>query len=591
MSLVVNDGNNLIDIALSNTIDKLGSFGIKIEGHHSLAIKLIIQHLNSGLKGELRPSYYLSSLAPGSGKTEAISGFIKAWKSNGFKPEGGILICLQSKNQIMSLIKRLGLEDSDFSVLTKDEALNSLGSGSSKIDIVPVLITTQQMIVSRLKDRSFAKASDFFHLGKPRSLRVWDETFALAQPVRVDAASLYSLAVKVGQLDRSFSEALMAFAHELTNAVIGSPVSLPMDLGKYAKRILSLNKDNKEQGRSELGARYVSTLDALTIGGGCTLLLDSYGGRGGGLTLIGAGKPLPDDFTPAIIFDASGSVRGTYDLMDKAKGNLIRLPSPEYSYRNMDLRIWWTSCGKDTMRDGHANRPIFKGIAEAIETKPDDEWLVIGDKAKPNDTDVLKEIRAALSEGKAYNIQYVHWGVHAATNDYAHIKNVIVVGSHLYSNADYDALAIAVKGDDASPQGDEGRKILKVSEAQHNLLQGIMRSNARNAAGGVCGECTVYVIASPVISEEAFRKTFPGARITMWKERVKNFSKEAERLLAYVDEQLMSVKVIKKGRACKAVGVNPKSLSAMLNRPGVVSAFKWRGISWDYNNFRKVDNV
>lgn len=591
MFLVVNDGDNLIDTALINTINKIGSYSVKIEGHQSLAIKNIIQHLNFGLKGELKPSYYLSSLAPGSGKTEAISGFIKAWKSNGFKPEGGILICLQSKNQITSLIKRLSLDESDFSVLTKDESLNKLGSGSGKIDIVPVLITTQQMIVSRLKDRSFTKVSDFYYLGKPRSLRVWDETFALSQPVRVEVASLYSLAVKVGQLDRSFSEALMAFANELTNAVIGSPVPLPMDLGKYAKRIVSLNRDNKEQGRSELAARYVSTLDALAIGGGRTLLLDSYGGRGGGLTLIGAGKPLPDDFAPAIIFDASGSVRGTYDLMEKAKGNLIRLPSPAYSYLNMNLRIWWTSCGKDTMRDGHANRPIFKGIVEAIETKPDDEWLIIGDKAKPNDVDVLKEIRASLPAGRVYKIQYVHWGVHAATNDYAHIKNVIVVGSHLYSNADYDALAIAAKGGDASAQGDEERKLLKVSEAQHNLLQGIMRSNARNATGGVCGECTVYVIASPVISEEAFRKTFPDAQITMWKERIKNLSKEAELLLAYVDEQLKSVKVVKKGQARKAVGINPKSLSAMLNRSGVAAAFKWRGISWDYNNFRREGNV
>ncbi|WP_156361333.1 hypothetical protein [Sphingomonas sp. Leaf257] len=590
MSSVINETNRLTGDAIGNTVSKLNGYGIKLSLEQYESLNIIAELLHSGLNGDLKPSYYLSSLPPGSGKTESISGFIKAWKSNGFKPEGGILICLQSKDQIASLVKRLELDESDFSVLTKDDILNDLGSGSNKIDIVPVLITTQQMIGSRLKDRTFTAASDFYYLGKPRSLRLWDETFALAQPVRLEITSLYSLADKVVLLDRSFSEALTAFSSGLMNDMVGKFVTLPLDLGRYAKHMLAINQANQSRGQPGLAMRYVRTLEALATGGGRSLLLGSYGGLGGGLTLVGASRPLPDDFAPAIIFDASGSVRGTYELMEKAKGNLIRLPSPAFSYRNMDLRVWWTSCGKDTIRDPHASRPIFKAIAEAIETKPDDEWLIIGDKAKPNGLDVFHEVKESLPIGRTCKLHYIHWGIHAATNEYSHIRNVIVLGSHLYSNADYDALAIAAKGGDPSSVEDEERAYLKVSEAQHNLLQGIMRSNARNAVSGVCGECTVYVIASPVISAEAFRKTFPGAQITKWKERINNLSEEAKLLLEYVANHLKSASFIKKGQACRAVGINPRSLSGMLNKPSVMNAFKLRGIKWDYNNFR-VNNA
>lgn len=173
---------NITDSAYTKLIKQLSVTGSNLDSYSASCFRVLMDHFDRGLNGLLNPSFYLSSIPPGYGKTEAIVSFVKAWKDADFNPKGGILIGLQSKDQISSLVKRLGLSKPEVGILTKDDAINDLGSGVNLIGGAPVLITTQQMIASRARDRSFLKVADFFYRGVPRDLRLWDESFLMRWP-------------------------------------------------------------------------------------------------------------------------------------------------------------------------------------------------------------------------------------------------------------------------------------------------------------------------------------------------------------------------------------------------------------------------
>jgi hypothetical protein len=575
---------DIADSAYAKLINQLSINGSNLDSYSESCFRLLMDHFDRGLNGLLDPSFYLSSIPPGYGKTEAIVSFVKACKDAGFNPKGGILIGLQSKDQISSLVKRLGLSKSEVGILTKDDAINDLGCGIDKINEAPVLITTQQMVASRTSNRSFVKAADFFFEGSARSLRVWDESFLISQPVMMKVDSLHSLYGALRVNDRFFAERLAIFASGLTAEKAGSLFSVDNELSRIAAAKLNADQDARKRGRPHLPDAIVPTLDAVRAAGGRALLLAPYGGENSGLTLIGAGRPLPDDLAPAIILDASGHVRGTYDLMEKAKDNLVRLPSPQGDYRNLELHVWRTGCGKDVLRDMEANWPIFRGIADAIMTKPGEEWLILGkkDEVEGDKFGILALTLASLSKEFCGKLHYVHWGAHMSTNAYAHIRNVVVVGAFPYGNAGYDALAAAATGDD--PLKGNGRPLM-VSEAQHNLLQGVLRSNARKSVNGVCGEAIAYLIVSPVINDEALCRTFPGAQLIPWKKRINPLSAEATGLVDYLKNNLAVGASIAKGAACDAIGINRKSLSKMLGKRALQKALDRIGVKATHKTF------
>jgi hypothetical protein len=364
-----------------------------------------------------------------------------------------------------------------------------------------------------------------------------------------------------------FADQVVGFASPITPDKKGGVFTIPVALAGTASALLNQHKERQRWGKGLLTPRHVLTLQAIIKGSGRALTLGSYGGQSG-LILIGAGKPLPADFAPAIILDASGRVRGTYKLWEENGGNLVRLDPAVNDYGAMRVLLWRVGCGKDALRDDTLNWPIFRAVADAIMTKPDEEWLIIGDKEEEGEHgfSAFTLIKKALPPTMGIKLHYVHWGRHMATNAYAHIRNVVVVGSHLYGNAGYDALAAAALGGDARLLESDNQRSLMMSEYQHNLLQGVMRSNARNARNGICGEATVYVVASPAVSAAAIRETFPGCILEIWKETPPSLSAKAERLLDTVVSYFLTAKSdrMKKGDAVTRAGINRKSLGSRL---------------------------
>lgn len=560
--------------------------------------KELFSALYDSASGKAVPSYYLASFDPGVGKTEAIVAFVKTWEESGFNPRGGILIAVETLSQVQSYVDRLGLKPSDFACFTSDAGLNRLGLGSAYRNMAKVVITTHSMIKSRVGEQvvrdarggftkkvvKFEDADDFHYLFSKRKLVVWDEAFIPAKPISVSIHALAGLVSRFEHLGGGLPDDIADLVAAVSAGAVGAEFHVPPSFVK-AK---ALSGGGTLPDGSPVADDDARTLDAIARASGRTLVLKKYGGTSS-LRLVGAASPLPPDFGPVVILDASGRVRGTYKVMERC-GVLTRLPVVRNDYRNMHLHFWHTPCVKATLRDPLKAAGLFDAVAEAIQRRSDEEWLVIGPKPQTagRGLDVMREIGLRLPGG-AIAINYVHFGKHTATNDYAHIKNVIILGSHILPDAAYDALVTASNNGDHLALSDAERNEFIEAEATHNVLQAVLRANGRNSAGGIAGGCNVHVALSLNISAGICQEAFPGCEFDMWK-RSASLSPEVIRLADVIDDHFTKtgdIKISKKD-ACKLAGIKISSLPKMLKRDSVRMLLASKRIEREHHNFVRM---
>ena len=290
----------------------LSTFGSSLSPEAHTAISALLSTLEAGLWGELPPSYYLSSIDPGTGKTLAVSKFLKAWKDAGFLPASGVLVCVSRLTEIVAYLVSSGLSQDDVAVLTSGASINALGCSVDRHDQAPVMFTTQQRIGYRARKASMAELDGFFFKGAPRALRIWDESALLGENLTVRADELGALLGPLRSAQPHYVEQLKGFIKSIWAAEPGAAIAVPDALG-VSKGAAGLSPDRK------------ATLSTLSRLAGSEVRLVDVGK--GDVRLAGSAQQLPVDFAPAIILDASGRVRETYKLWEERKGGLVRLPS------------------------------------------------------------------------------------------------------------------------------------------------------------------------------------------------------------------------------------------------------------------------
>lgn len=585
---------NLVRATLQNLYETFNRLGLKPSHSSYHAFNQLADILVKGLTGKLDSSFYLSSLDPGVGKTQIICTFIQTWKQKGFKPSGSVLIAVSSKEQINDLVRRMSLDDGDYACLTSDNSINVLGLGKDHSRKAKVLFTTQQMILSRCGDKkAFDKESSFFYENGPRNLRIWDESYLPSEPVSISITNMMGLSGMLTYLANDLANKLAELGSGLTSDKVGQVFCIAKGLADLARKA----KAALVASGTSLHKRQAYALESLIRAGGQELRLKDYGGSSS-LTLVGHGRTIPADFAPAIILDASIRVRGTYALWEAAGAKVTRLDTVVNDYQNLRLRYWRTACGKGVLSNPDTNRSIFRNIAKAIETKPTEEWLIIAgmddpyaihkDEEEREKASTLGLIRRSLPEGIAATVRlsFVHWGRHMATNAYSHIKNVIVIGAWDYGNKGRDALAAASIGNLATTIPEDASEGLLASEYKHNLLQGLMRSNARNAKEGVCGECDAYVIVSTNTPITVFKENFPGCDLSAWIEKPRPLGQGKQRLLnALVAWSGKGVASVQKKTIVLEAGIDTNSLSKILSDRVFQEALAAKGISTNTRYF------
>ena len=141
------------------------------------------------LRGEADQKFFLSSQDPGCGKTTAIATLLPEILKDKNYRQKGVIIFLPTFREIKEFIQATGLGPSDLATLTTD-----LGLGERQ-DLflptsAPILLTTQQMLLSRCSGRRFETVRDFWFNGSVRQLRIWDESILPAEGVTVTADEL-----------------------------------------------------------------------------------------------------------------------------------------------------------------------------------------------------------------------------------------------------------------------------------------------------------------------------------------------------------------------------------------------------------------
>lgn len=569
-----------------NTVRPLGTLGVseeafellqdlqKSRGSHSdpasiEALQAALKKMEDLLQDQTISAgrlYYLSSLDPGKGKTEAVCQFLKAWKSRGFPGMSGVLIALSRREEIRSYIKRAGLSHADYAVLVeRTHDLN--GWGRARRDTAPVLFTTQAMIRSRCRHRdSFEKLTQFHYLGRPRSCRIWDETMVPAEPVALRLDTLLRLLEPLRPVAPSIAERLATFIAEADNAAAGSEITAPMAFAEV-RDITVLEGELKDRW---------ATLRVLADQKLIVTKSNLYG-----VELVASQDALPEDFAPALILDASGRVRETYRVWEATSGDLVRLPSATNDYSNLTVHHWHEAASRSALIEPNHRDRVLKKVAELIDASPSEEWLVVHHMAK-GDLDIERELRGRI-EGDSSRLSFLHWGNHHGTNAYRHIEKVIVLGPWSYPKSLYLGQFLASGGDSvaSSTQRDPPVQRIREGEHRHNLLQAICRTSVRNSSKGHCGKCEVYVIGKLGARGTALlTETFPGCEVLRWAPEGEVLRGQAKKLADELSERLRkpSVVSVSKAELGNAIGLKgSKGLAQVLKRPDVKRWMTVRG--------------
>jgi len=470
------------------------------------ALKDVLACLESMALGVSEPRFYLSSVDPGVGKTTAVVAFLKALLADPRHREVGVLIGLSRKAEIRALIKA-GLKRDQFAVLTADQELNELGGlspGSAQ-----VLLTTQQMIERRCFRKQFSETEAFWFRGKPRAVRVWDEGLVPGLPIVLNRHDFALLLKYLGEPYPELAEELEALHQAVKHLDDGHVLELPdlastfgLDLDEASKRLKTDNQDVRD------AVQKVRGLSSREV------VIRDEGKRG--ISLVGFYDHLPKDFAPVLVLDASGRVRGTYDLWEKHRGGLVRLKRAPKRYDNLTIHHWRRGGGKTAF---HENRPLLvEGIASAINEKPNEKWLVIHHKPAAGESNLEAAIRDALTI-PAEQVHFLTWGNHHAVNDFADVPNVVLAGSLFYRAAQYEALVRAAGGlvpgkHDVTP---EQLDAFELSESLHMVLQALCRGSVRKADGDRCVRCDAYIIAAANTRiGQSLTEVFPGCKVRPW---------------------------------------------------------------------------
>lgn len=555
--------------------------GTEIDERTQTALKAVIQQMAVMLQTPTTnadQNFYLSSLDPGKGKSEAVCKFLQTWRAASFSPTGGVLVAVSRLEEIEAYIDRSGLGDIDYAVLVAEGALVG-GMGRSDRNEAPVLFTTHEMIRRRCRGSTFGSVRAFHFQGHARTCRIWDEAMILAQPATVRLDAVRSLLEPLRPLSGSAAELVEKFIDTVAEAARGETIVVPQALKQWSD-ILRPHHGN-----------HCQRWHTLIAWAGTEVVVDdnNYHGR----ALVGTHDRLPDDFAPALILDASGRVRHTYRVWEETGVNLVRLPSAPQDYRELVVHHWDRSCSRSTFDNAIHREEILQVAADLINQDQTAEWLVIHHIARDS-SGGIKDALAQRIVGAGGRVSFLNWGAHHGSNDYRHITRVLVLGLWHLSPAVHLAHHLAAAPEHKVPEvTKDDRQSMAVGEHQHNLLQAICRASVRNGTNGTCGPCVAYVIGS-IHSDghAALMETFPGTRIEDWRPREAPFRGQAKLVVDALGAMFGDgvTQAVRKETLRKAVGFQrSQELAQVMRRPDVQQWMEEQGLISATREIRRAE--
>jgi hypothetical protein len=516
------------------------------------AFSLLKANMIKALEGQLESAIYVMSADCGTGKSAAVQAVIRQWVDRGFTNGSGILVCLSTKAEIDAYIRRCALDEEHYAVVTSDCDYSRFGLGKSRANDAPVLFTTHQQVERRLNSVTAFKEADSFHYkGKRRSLCVWDEALMPAPYTSFELCDLQALPSALRHLPAIDRVRFAALLPDKAEQEPGCFITVSEEVGELATA-LAFDLDKK------LPERIRKTLEGLgKLGGGKAFLR----GSDGDFAYIGAGKSLPRDIGPLFVLDASARLTNRYADWSAHGLKVVNLEPAAVSYRNLRVCWWDKGAGKAVLATAPGRAMIFEAMAELINGKPAERWLVVLSKSLVTTNEgggivLPTELTRRLKEPQLVSV--LTWGRHLATNDHAEIENVIVVGGYSYTDPAYEAMHLAVSGGQKSLVTKAQQSAMRDGEFSHNLYQAVCRTKVRRQVDGVCDSATAYLIMSHSDRQDGLvRAAFPDCSIEQWVPVPRGKESKTRKIIRVVTDLLSgSREAVSKEEVISACGSN-----------------------------------
>ncbi|MBB4391669.1 hypothetical protein [Bradyrhizobium sp. ERR14] len=539
-----------------------GAFGHSLTREMWDGLAAVAGVLETMANGTCPKSVYVSSLDPGIGKTQLLVHFLRELLRSPDHRGASAIICANRKDQIRAIATEAGLDR--FAVLTSDNDVNAIATADP--NEARILFTTHQMVVARCRNsNSFEAVSAFHYDGRPRMVRIWDEAMLPGEPLTVTLDELHTIPAELRGPRPRFTADLDKVFDQIVQAGEGDRIELP-----NLPRIHEFTEPEARRITTGQAAKAVELIWPLF---GRTVTVR----RRYRLSILDYRESLPADLQPVMVLDASARVRATYDLWERHRGGMQRLPSAKKNYAGLTIGVWDRGGGKDAFV--YDAQTIAKGVAKTIKTRPEEDWLVVHHKATA-ELDFEKLVKQRLSTGVG-KVKFVTWGRHDATNDFAHIPNVILAGVLFKPEPAYEATGRASAALPSASGAFEWTDEVRRGEHAHGILQALCRGAVRRLQNGCCPASRAFIIAHKGSGIPALlSEVFPGASIGDWLPIPKPLKGHAERAFDYIVSRVEAdaSEVIPPADVYRHLGVTKDNFKSVRGHKGFRAALEAYGI-------------
>ena len=560
----VPDPKALQDRITDRTIANLTSYGRVLREEDLEAYRAVARTIAAMVHGTAGHCFYISPQPTGAGKTEEAAAAVREIVCDPALSHVGVLILVNTLDQIEPLVERMGLEPHQYAVrAAKDEYdLNEMGliglcitKGAKKVAhrYAQVLITTQQKVAASMR---YGGPTDFDHMamfdycgpaspeeieerkkdhscGCKRQVRLWDEALVPIDPVVLTHEEIAHFAFRLTSLGQARA------ARTIKTWLDGI-----LENGRPYSKVPNWMLDAVNLGEGETveelfralaegGEKESIITDAMFFlqGREVKVLRQDYNKQ---TVAISYRQSIPYNIEPLLILDAAGESAMHYRLMAKAHGNVVMLPPVRKTFRGMSIRFFDHAAGHTRYRRTSTLEELVEVVAQAILEKPPGEPVLIfhweGEGKRPaNNFRTMVQQRVREMRGDPSVLRFLTWGRHRWTNEHREVKHVILAGLLNVPPPEITAMLYGASGKPMNARlNPTDFDLMRMAQVKGDVLQAIGRGASREmtSEGDVPGGCTVEIIASswgPMGFREPLKELaemFPGARIEPWHPRI-----------------------------------------------------------------------
>jgi hypothetical protein len=606
---------------VDNVVGELTRHGRKIRDEDLISIRAVAATIEAMVSGTAKPLLYLSTQPTGWGKTAILVAAVRAILDDPALAHIGVVILVNTLEQIPALVGRMELKKEDFAVRvgTNETDLNEMGltslcrtNAAKKVahHYAQVLFTTQQKLSKGLmqhkKDFNDMTFFDYCRRATPdeievlkrakscgskRQVRLWDEAYLPIDPVTIGFDDLSWFASHLDHLGHP--QAAKILNDWLQRIEDGSLSDDTVPCWSIETTWPEKDTDDPLFIFAEDDERAGTLYEAMYFlqGQSVRILRQEYNNK---TVAISYRRSIPHNIEPLLIFDAGGYQALEYRLIARSSGTVKTLSSASKTYRNLTIRWCNHGSGQVAYRSRQEIEELASIAAQAVLDKPHGEQVLIvhrkGAKAPATTLPALIRSKVRKLGGDEGCVRFLTWGTHKATNEFQNVRHVVLIGLH---QAPLSTIIALVYGTSRRPMharvSARDIEIMRMSRIVADLNQAIGRGAVRKMTpeGDVPEGCTVDLIASswgPMgfkKPEETLKDMFPGLTIKPWYAQI-SAAEPSKFVIVEAALSLLNGRQegsISTGEWATEAGYSPRTLQRYLRTPAIADLLALRNVT------------